>query len=141
MEDETEKTFLGRGWSFPPRFDFDNGTPVMVKEEKDVEESLRIIMSTAHGERIMNPKFGSDLSALIFDNIDSILLNRITDSIQKAILNFEPRITLNKIWIDTVHAYDGMLEVHLEYTIRKINVRSNIVYPFYFKEGTNVHHM
>jgi phage baseplate assembly protein W len=139
--EEKDTTFLGRGWSFPPRFDFENHTPVMVKEEKDVEESLRIIISTAQGERIMNPKFGSDLSGFIFDSIDSILINRITDSIQTAILNFEPRITLNKIWIDSSHSYDGLLQVHLEYTIRKINVRSNIVYPFYFKEGTNVHHM
>lgn len=133
--------FLGRGWAFPPRFDFDNNTPVMVAEEEDIRESLRIIFSTAQGERYMNPKFGCELSSLIFDSIDSILINRIKDSITSAILNYEPRITLDNIEVDVLSEFEGRIDVVVEYTIRKINVRSNIVYPFYFKEGTNVHTM
>jgi phage baseplate assembly protein W len=134
-----DNTFLGRGWSFPPRFDLENNTAVMVEEDEDIRESLRLILSTSQGERIMNPKFGCILSSLIFDSIDSILINRITDTIRTAILNFEPRVTLDKVVVDVSKSYEGVVNVTLEYTIRKINVRSNIVYPFYFKEGTNIH--
>lgn len=133
--------FLGRGWAFPPRFDFDNNTPVMVAEEEDIQESLRIILSTAQGERYMNPKFGCELPSLIFDTVDSILINRIKDSIATAVLNFEPRITLNDIFIDVSFQFEGRIDIMLDYIIRKINVRSNIVYPFYFKEGTNIQNM
>ncbi len=138
---EDTNLFLGRGWAFPPRFDFEKNTPVMVSEEEDIRESLRIILSTARGERIMNPKFGCELSSLVFDRIDSILLNRIKDSVSSAILNFEPRITLENIQIEVSNAFEGRVDLHLDYTIRKINVRTNIVYPFYFKEGTNVQNM
>jgi uncharacterized protein len=138
MEDNT---FLGRGWGFPPRFDVVNNMTVMAEEDEDIRESLRIILSTAQGERIMNPKFGCGLSSLIFDSIDSILINRIKDSIRMAVLNYEPRVTLDTILVDTSPSYEGVVQVTLEYTIRKVNVRSNIVYPFYFKEGTNIHTM
>lgn len=113
----------------------------MVEEEEDIRESLRIILSTARGERWMNPKFGCDLSSLVFDSIDSLLINRIKDAIGTAILNFEPRITLNEIDVDVSKGFDGMIVIALDYTIRKINVRSNIVYPFYFREGTNIQHL
>ncbi len=138
---EEMNLFLGRGWAFPPRFDFDNNTPVMVSEEEDIRESLRIIFSTMQGERYMNPKFGCELSSLIFDNIDSTLINRIKDSVTTAILNYEPRITLDNIHVNVLSGFEGRIDVEIDYTIRKINVRSNIVYPFYFKEGTNIHNM
>jgi phage baseplate assembly protein W len=89
----------------------------------------------------MSPKFGCALSSLIFDSIDSILINRITDSVRTAVLNYEPRVTLENVKVDTSGAYEGLVHLILEYTIRKINVRSNIVYPFYFKEGTHIHNM
>jgi len=135
---EENSLFLGRGWAFPPRFDFENNSPVMVEEEEDIRESIRIILSTAQGERFMNPKFGCELSYLIFDSIDSILINRIKDFISTAILNFEPRITLDTVAIDSTNQFEGRVDILIEYTIRKINVRTNIVYPFYFKEGTNI---
>jgi uncharacterized protein len=138
---EEKKTFLGRGWAFPPMFDFNNHTPVMVEEEEDIKQSLRVILSTASGERFMNPKFGCELSFLMFDSIDSILINRIKDCVSTAILNYEPRITLDALIIDVDNAYEGRVDIQIEYTIRKINVRTNIVYPFYFKEGTNVQNM
>lgn len=141
LESLSGNTFLGRGWSFPPRFDMINNMTYMVEEEDDIRESLRIILSTAPGERIMNPKFGCGLSSLIFDSIDSLFINRITDSVRTAVLNYEPRVTLESVRVDTSGAYDGHVHVMLDYTIRKINVRSNIVYPFYFKEGTHIHNM
>lgn len=138
MDGFSDNTFLGRGWTFPPRFDLVNSTAVMVEEEEDIRESLRVILSTAPGERIMNPKFGCALPSMVFDSVDSILVNRITDCVRTAILNFEPRITLDQVTVDIARSDEGLVQVMLDYTIRKINVRSNIVYPFYFKEGTHV---
>jgi uncharacterized protein len=139
--DDINNDFLGTGWAFPPRFDFENHSPVLVSESDDIKESLGIILSTAPGERLMNPKFGCELSHLVFESVDSVLINRIKDCVTSAILNFEPRITLEKVEVDVRAQYDGRIDVILEYTIRKINVRTNIVYPFYFKEGTNITNM
>ncbi|MCD9019680.1 GPW/gp25 family protein [Parachryseolinea silvisoli] len=135
-----DNTFLGRGWSFPPRFDFVRNAVVMVEEDEDIAESLRLILSTMQGERIMDPKFGSTLATFVFDSIDSLFINRIKDSIRTAILHHEPRVTLDEITVNTTQASEGVVYATLFYTIRKINVRSNMVYPFYFKEGTNIQH-
>ena len=62
----------------------------------------------------------------------------LSDKIKQAINEFEPRITLNNVTITTQDLYDGKLNINLDYTIRIVNVRNNIVFPFYFKEGTNI---
>ena len=74
----------------------------------------------------------------VFQEIDSSTISIIKDLISSAILDYEPRITLEAIDIDTREQLDGKLYISLVYIIRKINVRSNIVYPFYFLEGTDV---
>ncbi|MEL7004372.1 MAG: GPW/gp25 family protein [Bacteroidota bacterium] len=136
MDSETE--FLGRGWGFPPEFDMRRSSSRMVAEEEDIKQSLFIILSTAPGERIMNPKFGCDLMITVFDSIDSLTINRIKDLVTYAVLNYEPRVTLHEVTVNVVNPLDGHVEVGLDYTIRKINVRTNIVFPFYLNEGTNV---
>lgn len=135
---EPENSFLGRGWAFPPSFDTKSKKSVMAEEDEDIRQSLFIILSTTPGERIMNPKFGCDLASCVFDNVDSLAINRMKDLIRTAILNYEPRITLHEVVVDTRDSFEGIVNIYLDYTIRKINVRTNIVYPFYLKEGTNV---
>ncbi len=135
---ESNESFLGRGWRFPPTFDPRTKSSEMVEEGKDITQSLLIILSTIPGERIMNPKFGCDLMGTIFDSIDSLVINRIKDLVSAAVLNYEPRITLHEVIVNVLNAYEGKIEVELDYTIRKINIRTNIVYPFYIIEGTNV---
>jgi phage baseplate assembly protein W len=135
---EDKKSFLGKGWTFPPTFDNQSGSVRMVSDEKDIAESLRIILFTTFGERIMRPEFGSNLSNVLFSAVDSLAINRIKGYITQSILMFEPRVTLNEIEIETDQTIDGKLLINLDYTIRSINVRTNIVFPFYLKEGTNV---
>ena len=70
--------------------------------------------------------------------MDGNTINELKTFVEQAVLQFEPRVTLHEVNIDTSEIYDGVLQIMLDYTIRKINVRTNIVFPFYFKEGTNV---
>ena len=46
---EQEKSFLGRGWSFPPTFNKERVDVEMVKENEDIRESLNIYFSTKVG--------------------------------------------------------------------------------------------
>ena len=133
-----KKSFLGTGWGFPPSFDYKKRSSHMASDEEDIKQSLFIILSTSHGERVMNPEFGCDLFSTLFDAVDSLMINRIKDYVRTAILNFEPRITLDNVLINSEDTLDGILKIHLEYTIRKTNIRTNMVYPFYLKEGTNI---
>ena len=64
--------------------------------------------------------------------------SEIKDLVERAILFFETRITLDGIEVLAEEVNDGLIQIQLEYTIRTTNTRSNFVYPFYFQEGTNV---
>lgn len=138
---DTDKAFLGTGWGFPPEFHKFNGEleVKMVTEELDVKESLNILMSTRIGERVMQPTYGCDLNTMVFDSINESTVTEIKDVIERAVLFFEPRITLHNIDVNTEAAYEGRLLIQLNYTVRKTNTRSNIVYPFYYLEGSQVH--
>lgn len=133
-----DKSFLGTGWRFPPQFNQTAGGVSMVAREDDIRESLYILLNTAPGERTMQPSYGCGLQSLIFDCVTDNTITELKDAIDRAVLFFEPRIVLNAITVDTSKQYDGVLKINLNYTVRETNSRSNMVYPFYFKEGTQV---
>ncbi|HUG26165.1 GPW/gp25 family protein [Piscinibacter sp.] len=130
--------FLGTGWSFPPAFDWRTKEAVMVSQEQDIEESLRILLSTVPGERVMQPSYGCGLQRMVFENINESTLTEIRSLVEKAVLFFEVRITLHEVQIDTAELFEGALRLRLEYTIRTTNTRNNMVYPLYLREGTGL---
>jgi len=132
------KSFLGVGWKFPPEFDKREKSVVLVSEEQDIRESLFILLSTRPGERVMQPKYGCNLSLLNFESISDALVNRAKEIIHKAVLNFEARIQLEDVIVVERDDLEGKLVFQLVYTIRKTNKRSNIVYPYYILEGTEI---
>ena len=134
----SRNTFLGRGWSFPPTFEKELKSVELVEDEIDIEQSLKLILSTRPGERLTNPEFGCAIHEYLFEPINGTLKYFLKDAIEKSVLYFEPRITLNEVFIETDRELEGIVDIKLEYTIRKINVRSNIVFPFYKLEGTLV---
>ena len=137
---ELDKRFLGVGWSFPPEFHRHGDRLILkrVAEEEDIKESLTILLSTRPGERIMQPSYGCGLHGMVFENINESSITEITDLIERAVLFFEPRINLEGIEVDADNVYAGRIDIHLTYTIRRTNTRSNMVYPFYFIEGSHV---
>jgi phage baseplate assembly protein W len=132
------KGFLGQGWAFPPRFDRARGEVVMVSDVADIHDSLRILFSTMLRERTMLPRYGAMLEQLVFEPIDATLCYRIEDLVREAVLLYEPRIVLDNVAVELATGQDGRVDVRLDYTIEQTNVRSNMVYPFYFLEGSNV---
>ncbi|MCF6257973.1 MAG: GPW/gp25 family protein [Gammaproteobacteria bacterium] len=139
MSISVDKQFLGTGWSFPPTFTKNaNGMRVaMVSHEQDINESLHILLGTSPGERVMYPAYGCGLKRMVFEKTDESSITALKDTIARAVLFFEPRITLDRIDVDLQDSFNGCIRFCLNYTVRTTNNRSNIVYPFYFNEGTN----
>ena len=131
-----DKTFLGTGWAFPPRFT-SRGT-VMSSAESDIRESLLILLATTPGERVMQPAYGCGLKMHVFDSINESSIAIIKDVIRKAVLFFEPRVILEQVDVDETESQEGKLLINLRYKVRTTNNRYNLVYPFYFNEGTNI---
>ena len=64
---EKVKSFLGKGWSFPPVFDKLNLGVRMDENDQDIQSSIRIILNTYPGERLMQPNFGCTLFRMNFE--------------------------------------------------------------------------
>ncbi len=137
IREANERAILGRGWAFPPEFNVGAGTVSMVAAEDDIKQSLHILLSTARGERVMRPDYGSGLRALVFEAINPTTVTELQDVVERAVLFYEPRIELNSVDVDTTKAHDGVVALRLEYTVRSTNARSNMVYPFYYGEATH----
>lgn len=136
MEEFT--SFLGTGWSFPPRFEKRANKVALVSDEEDIKESLMILLSTRPGERVMNPLYGCNLDDLLFAPLNLTLKTYVADLIETAILYFEPRIDLDKVQISENNDLEGELLIELDYRIRSTNTRRNLVYPFYRGEATDI---
>jgi phage baseplate assembly protein W len=130
------RSFLGTGWGFPPEFNIERKDVMLVDNFEDIHQSLSILLSTRPGERLLNPLFGCRIHDLVFESIDESTKILAIESIRHAILFFEPRITLEQVIIDPSEIYNGILLIRIGYIIRTTNSRSNMVFPFYLKEGT-----
>jgi phage baseplate assembly protein W len=130
-------SYLGNGWSFPPVFIKGHGVE-MVRNEEDIRQSLKILLSTTPGERIFRFDYGCNIRKWVFETIDLSMETLMIDAIKQAILYFETRIEVEKVSIDTKDPLEGIIWINIEYIVRQTNSRSNMVYPFYFKEGTNL---
>ncbi|WP_444997453.1 GPW/gp25 family protein [Aliikangiella sp. IMCC44359] len=135
MED-TENSFIGTGWSFPPTFSRADNSVVMVNGETDIHESLKVLFQTGLGTRIMLPTYGSDLWPQVFKSLTTTFKTILIDYIRTAIINWETRIDVEEISIQQQDASVGYLTISLNYVIRQTNSRGNLVYPFYIGEGT-----
>jgi len=132
-------SFLGTGWSFPPTFQKEKELGVdMVSYEKDIEQSLHILLHTTIGERIMLPKYGTDIYSYLFESISNSRIHLIKEMLRTAIIKFEPRIKLIKINLDESDYLDGVIKINLDYMIPLTNTRFNMVFPYYKIEGTNI---
>lgn len=132
------RSFLGTGWAFPPAFDKVNHHVRMVSNQEDIAESIRIILSTTPGERLMQPEFGCNLKKLVFEKIDTTFVAELNHLIYYALLNFEPRINFLTAEIFRRDELNGILHIKVDYSIIITNTRHNIVFPFYLSEGTNI---
>ncbi len=133
------KSFLGTGWAFPPTFHKESAAVVqMASGERDIEQSLEILMGTVLGERIMLPDFGSDLQAYLFKSISNSEVHFLKELIRTAIVNYESRIILEDIQIDTTKYQEGIISIGLNYTVETTNTRFNLVFPYYQVEGTHI---
>jgi phage baseplate assembly protein W len=127
------KAFLGVGWAFPPDAS-PSGDMATSAYETDIQQSIRIILGTAPGERVMRPDFGAGLKTLIFEPMNTTTAALAQYTVQKALTQWEPRIDQVTVAV-TPQPANGSLSIDIRYRVRLTNVFYNLVYPFYLTEG------
>jgi hypothetical protein len=134
-DDSPYPAFLGRGWAFPPSFDKVTNSVAMASGERDIRESLWILLSTSLGERIMLATYGCDLISKVFVGLTTTVANEIAGMVTRAITEWEPRVTIEEVTVSQAEL-SGWVEIDITYCVRRTNSRSNLVFPFYRLEAT-----
>lgn len=124
------RDYLGRGWRFPVGTD-NKGDVELSVEERDIEESIRIVLGTAKGERVMRPEFGCDIHEYVFASVNPTTLALIETSVREALLRWEPRIAVESVEVSADRTERGRLEISVDYRVRRSDSERNLVYPFY----------
>ena len=140
MAEEFPAPFLGTGWEFPPAFVpvEEKSTVAMVSGRADIEQSLGILLRTLPGERVMQPRYGCDLTPMLFEPLTTSLITDIADRIRTAILYFEPRIIPDNVRVTADDALSGRILIEVSYRIAATNSRHNFVFPFHKEEGSEI---
>ena len=127
-------SFLGTGWGFPPTFEIERKGVVMVSDAEDICQSLKILLNTRLGERVLQPGYGANLKDQVFEPMNASMVAFIDDLVRTAIIYHEPRIRADDISV-TPEQVGGVLRISIDYTIRSTNTRFNIVFPFFLAES------
>ncbi|HET7078240.1 MAG TPA: GPW/gp25 family protein [Chloroflexia bacterium] len=122
--------FLGSGWAFPFRISPSGGIALQ-RHERDIDEAIRIILSTAKGERHMRPQFGCGIHELVFAPNNATTAGLVESYVEEAIGWWEPRVEVLEVNVDTDDDERNLLIITIHYRVRATNDERNLVYPFY----------
>jgi phage baseplate assembly protein W len=125
--------FIGAGWSFPTSVT-PAGTIRLITGSEEIDASIRMILSTIPGERVMRPEFGCRMWSLIFAPLTAGTLGQIEQYVREALDRWEPRIDVDRV-IAVADQESAEVKIELDYRIRSTNDIRNLVFPFYTIPG------
>ncbi|MCK9485693.1 MAG: GPW/gp25 family protein [Dehalococcoidia bacterium] len=122
--------FVGRGWTFPPSVD-SRGRIALAGGVDEVEASMRMILLTAPGERVMRPEFGCRAWDYLFQPLNPNTMGMIETAVEEALQRWEPRVTIEGVTAVEDGGRTGTVSVQVTYSLKDENDRRNLVVPFY----------
>jgi uncharacterized protein len=126
--------FIGSGWGFPVRTDA-TGRIALVSGEQDIDESIRLILATAPGERPMRPEFGCGIHDLAFSSVSASTTGRIAHEVRQSLIRWEPRIDVHDVDVVPESEDPSRLSIEIHYSVRTTNDPRNLVVPYYLLPG------
>lgn len=124
--------FLGKGFTFPLQVNARGGIRESSQQQK-VKDSIRMILGTQYGERLMRPNFGCNLKSLIFAVNDKATANLARHYVQEGLTTWEPRIILEEVSAKNDYQNHCLL-INIRYRIKATYEPQNLVYPFYLEK-------
>lgn len=73
------------------------GNVILVTDGDAVSQSIKTILATYPGERIMEPEFGSRLRDLLFEPIDDITASFIEEEVKDSINRWDDRVLIQNV--------------------------------------------
>lgn len=66
-----------------------------------VVQSVLSLVQTNHYERPFHPEIGSNIRKLLFELSDSVTANLIAEEIKHVLSNFEPRVNVTEVYVQS----------------------------------------
>ncbi len=130
MEETRHLDFIGRGLTFPLRISSGGGI-ALGDGAAEIDGSMRMILGTALGERVMRPDFGCGIWDLLFAPVNANTLGLMAQSVREALGRWEPRIELEDVTPVPEPDDPARIRIEITYLLKATNDRRNLVYPFY----------
>jgi uncharacterized protein len=93
-----------------------DGNPTLKTNEDAISQSIKTILSTLPGERLMYPTFGSGIPLLVFEPMDEYTTADMQSEITTALNTWEDRIQLNSV-IVTPNYDANQYVISIQYTV------------------------
>ena len=104
------------GVKFPLEYNRVDGFFPQSKTVREQSKSnLRNLLLTSPGERVMQPTFGSNLKAILFDSFDEITSDNIEEAIREAVNRQLPYITINDVIVVQDSQAENRILVSVDY--------------------------
>jgi len=111
-----------RGFSFPFRVGA-NEFPVSTSEESLVADSIKQLLITNLGERLMRPTYGIGALGYVFEHNDPLLASNVRSDVARVISKHEPRAQVQST--DVIRDKSSLV-VQVFYTVRATNRASAV---------------
>ena len=98
-----------------------NSDVIILKNENAISRSIRNLIFTLPGEKPFEPTVGSNVTRLLFENLDALTASSIQTEIEFTINNFEPRVDLTGVKV-TPNFDNNAFDVVINYDIIGIDV-------------------
>jgi len=128
------RDLVGRGWAFPPQIGPQGGL-ILTSERNELDQSIRIILMTAIGQRVMRPAFGCRIHELVFAPSNAHTASQARRYVEEALGMWEPRIILNEVLVGPHPNHANQLLIEISYTVKATNDPRSLVFPFYLIPG------
>ena len=89
------------------------------KDEDSVKESIKNLILTDRGERLMQPNLGGNITAMLFENITPAVMKLIEDNIRTTINLYEPRAELQNVAV-TSNIDDNTVRVKITFYVKNV---------------------
>jgi uncharacterized protein len=122
--------FIGAGVAFPMRLD-SAGNVALVTNQREIEESIHLILGTAKGERPMRPEFGCGVHDYVFAEADGSTAGLIAQEVKSSLRRWEPRIDIVAVDVSLADDESNCLMIDVCYSVKGSNDPRNLVFPFY----------
>lgn len=128
MNDDLVSRRIGFGLAWPMLPE--DGRLPRAQDLARIQQSLRMILETEPGERLMRPDFGCGLRRFLQQPNSGATRAQIEAAVRDAIQRWEPRVALVELRVEADADVASALWILVDYRLKLDGRRDSLVFPF-----------